>query len=51
MNVYMNHNINADADADADGDMEAKLNNNAKAIDKAKLDNKETRNIPKNIIC
>ena len=49
MNVYMNHNTNADADAD--GDMEAKLNNNAKAIDKAKLDNKETRNIPKNIIC
>ena len=47
MNVYMNHNTNADADAD----MEAKLNNNAKAIDKAKLDNKETRNIPKNIIC
>ena len=45
----MNHNTNADADAD--GDMEAKLNNNAKAIDKAKLDNKETRNIPKNIIC
>ena len=49
MNVYMNHNTNADADAD--GDMEAKLNNNAKAIGKAKLDNKETRNIPKNIIC
>ena len=49
MNVYMNHNTNADADVD--GDMEAKLNNNAKAIDKAKLDNKETRNIPKNIIC
>ena len=49
MNVYMNHNTNADADAD--GDMEAKLNNNAKAIDKAKLDNKETRNIPKNIVC
>ena len=47
MNVYMNHNTNADADAD----MEAKLNNNAKAIDKAKLDNKETRNIPKNIVC
>ena len=49
MNVYMNHNTNADADAD--GDMEAKLNKNAKAIDKAKLDNKETRNIPKNIVC
>ena len=47
MNVYMNHNTNADADAD----MEAKLNNNAKAIDKAKLENKETRNIPKNIVC
>ena len=43
----MNHNTNADADVD----MEAKLNNNAKAIDKAKLDNKETRNIPKNIVC
>ena len=49
MNVYMNHNTNADADAD--GEVEAKLNNDAKAIDKAKLDNKETRNIPKNIIC